>query len=229
VDEDRQSVDGGAGDALRRPPDGVDLPQHDDELPPDLRNRLEATATAWGRGEITDENYPPPGLPVPSTLASRRSTGWYAAAACCVLAIAGWWPRLSAQWPDGMWLMAQHGAAADRWSWHHEAGMETETHGEVVWDNVRQEGYVKIGGLPPTGTHRKQYQLWIYDAARDDRYPVAAGIFDVPAGAAYLTVPIRPALRIARPVAFAVTLEPAGGVVVPDSSHLVAMARAGAR
>ncbi len=45
--------------------------------------------------------------------------------------------------------------------------------------------------------------------------------------ASRLTVPIRPALRVSQPVAFAVTLEPVGGVVVSDRSHLMALARAG--
>jgi hypothetical protein len=53
-------------------------------------------------------------------------------------------------------------------------------------------------------------------------------VFDVPADHPSLTVPIRPALRVSQPVAFAVTLEPTGGVVVSDRSHLIALARAGA-
>jgi anti-sigma-K factor RskA len=99
--------------------------------------------------------------------------------------------------------------------------------GDVVWDGRRQRGYLTLTGLPPNqrGTH--QYQLWIFDAARDDRYPVDGGVFDVPADAQRVVVPIRAALHVSQPVAFAVTLEPAGGVVVSDRTHLVAMARTG--
>jgi hypothetical protein len=52
-------------------------------------------------------------------------------------------------------------------------------------------------------------------------------VFDVPADAQRVVVPIRAALHVSQPVAFAVTLEPAGGVVVSDRTHLVAMARTG--
>jgi hypothetical protein len=224
VDEDRQSVDGGAGDALKRPPDGVDSAR-DEGLPPHLRRRLEATAAAWNRGEICTDSS---GLTAPPASSWRLRAGWYVAVACGVLAIVGWWPRLDSQLHQpGMWWGAHQATPADRWNWQHAAGAADAVQGEVVWDNARQEGYVTLAGLAPTGTRRKQYQLWIYDAARDERYPVAAGTFDVPAGATHLTVPIKPALRIARPLAFAVTLEAAGGVVVPDHGHLVALARAG--
>jgi hypothetical protein len=166
-----------------------------------------------------------------------------AAAACLLLAVIGWWPRLANLAHD-----ASHGVSpllssaekgrehllqsADgrlgRWSWTHESGVAAEVQGEVVWDGSRQEGYLTLSGLP-ANEHARQYQLWIFDAERDERYPVDGGVFDVPAGQLKLTVPIRPALRVHRPVAFAVTLEPAGGVVVSDRSHLMALARAGTR
>jgi anti-sigma-K factor RskA len=88
-------------------------------------------------------------------------------------------------------------------------------------------GYLTLEGLEPNERTDRQYQLWIFDGTRDDRYPVDGGVFDVPHGAASVTVPIRPSLRVAQPVAFAVTLEPAGGVVVSDRQHLMALARVG--
>jgi hypothetical protein len=173
----------------------------------------------------------------------RRATrqAVLAAAACLLLAVIGWWPRLADLAHD-----ASHGVSpllssaekgrehllqsADhhlgRWSWTHESGVAAEVQGEVVWDGARQEGYLTLSGLP-ANEHARQYQLWIFDAERDERYPVDGGVFDVPPGQPTLTVPIRPALRVHQPVAFAVTLEPAGGVVVSDRSHLMALARAG--
>jgi hypothetical protein len=180
-----------------------------------------------------------PPLVVVDRTAARHA--WLVAAACLLLAVAGWWPRLQSLAHD-----AAHGVSpllssaekgrehllqtADdhlgRWAWTHESGVVAEVQGEVVWDGSRQEGYLTLSGLP-VNEHARQYQLWIFDAERDERYPVDGGVFDVPAGQPTLTVPIRPALRVHQPVAFAVTLEPAGGVVVSDRSHLMALARAG--
>ncbi len=115
-----------------------------------------------------------------------------------------------------------------RWTWTHESGLATDVRGDVVWDGERQEGYLTLSGLEPNAPAGQQYQLWIFDAARDERYPVDGGVFDVPVHSQSTTVRIRPALRVSQPVAFAVTLEPAGGVVVSDRSHLKALARASA-
>jgi len=171
--------------------------------------------------------------------AQRR--GWYAAAACLALAIAGWWPRLAHLASDAAYdisplqadaasarehLLQTGGDGVGRWAWAHESGLVGDVRGEVIWDGERQEGYLTLAGLEPNAPAGRQYQLWIFDAARDDRYPVDGGVFDVPVHSQSMTVPIRPALRVSQPVAFAVTLEPVGGVVVSDRSHLMALARA---
>jgi len=49
---------------------------------------------------------------------------------------------------------------------------------------LRLKGYV---ANDPAGA---QYQLWIFDAARDDRYPVDGGVFDVPAGRDEVLIPV---------------------------------------
>ena len=54
-----------------------------------------------------------------------------------------------------------------------------------------------------------------------DARPVDGGVFDVPAGAAEVIVTIDAKLAIARPTAFAVTLEKPGGVVVSDGPLLI--------
>lgn len=195
-----------------------------------MRRRLDAAADAWIRSE----------LPVPSAAPRASRTGWYAAAACLVLAIVGWWPRLDSLGHDLLHGLSPFEPAAERgrqhlldsagpqlgrWEWAHESGLPAGVEGEVVWDPERQEGYLTLVGLEPNGRTGRQYQLWIFDAARDDRYPVDGGVFDVPGRDRMVTVPIRPTLPVHAPVAFAVTLEPAGGVVVSDRSHLMAMAR----
>lgn len=93
--------------------------------------------------------------------------------------------------------------------------------GDVVWSSAAQEGYMTFRGLPANDPHKSQYQLWIFDADRDDRFPVDGGVFDVPAGVAEVVVPIAPKLRAQRPKLFAVTVEPPGGVVVSKREHIV--------
>jgi hypothetical protein len=68
-----------------------------------------------------------------------------------------------------------------------------------------------------------QYQLWIFDAARDQRYPVDGGVFDVPANAGEVVIPIRASLMVRKPAAFAVTLEKPGGVVVSGREHVIVL------
>jgi hypothetical protein len=236
VDEDRKSPGGdGAGDTLSAPADAG--AQRRAEIPPRLRRRLEASAAAWNRGDIAPavavvHLANEPGAVAASTKRNARSgrMGWFAAGACMVLAIAGWWPRLHVQWQQhGGLLLAGHDASAERWVWDHEPGIADVVRGEVVWDNIRQHGHLTLELRADQVSSNTKIQLWVYDAARDERYPVAAGVLDVPAHTTRLTAPIKPTLHIARPAAFAVTLEPTGGVVVPDHSHVVAVARTGAR
>ena len=86
--------------------------------------------------------------------------------------------------------------------------------GDVVWNPVTQQGFLRFVGLRPNDPQMHQYQLWIFDAARDQRYPVDGGVFDVPANQGEVVVPIRAALPVGSAKAFAVTIEKPGGVVV---------------
>ena len=100
--------------------------------------------------------------------------------------------------------------------------------GDVVWSNRAQAGVMRIVGLEPNTTKRWQYQLWIFDRTRDDRYPVDGGVFDVPAGASEVLIPIDARLPVGDAVMFAVTVEPPGGVVVSKRERIVLLAKAGA-
>ncbi|TFG87718.1 MAG: anti-sigma factor [Chromatiales bacterium] len=104
------------------------------------------------------------------------------------------------------------------WSASAEPGYE-QARGDVVWSSSRQEGYLRLSGLPINDVRRGQYQLWVVDAERDV-HPVDGGVFDVTRDGE-LIIPIDTTLPVNRPAAFAVTFEQPGGVVVSDGPMLL--------
>ena len=52
--------------------------------------------------------------------------------------------------------------------------------GDIVWDAKAQVGYMRFRGLPTNNPQEMQYQLWIFDATRGDKYPVDGGVFNIP-------------------------------------------------
>ncbi len=181
------------------------------------------------------------------------ASGWLAAAACLVLAVIGWErspapPAPVAETPPAAAILpAEHpppptppptpaeeraallaksdslkvslGATKDPAA----AGVT----GDVVWDPVTQRGFLHFSGLQANDPAVHQYQIWIFDAGRDKRYPVDGGVFDVPANSSDVVIPIRAALIVRKPAAFAVTLEKPGGVVVTDRQHVLALGATG--
>jgi hypothetical protein len=99
--------------------------------------------------------------------------------------------------------------------------------GDVVWDPVTQRGFLHLVGLAPNDPALRQYQLWIFDGGRDKRYPVDGGVFDIPANATEAVIPIHAALPVLSAKAFAVTVEKPGGVVVSGREHVVVLGAAG--
>ena len=81
-----------------------------------------------------------------------------------------------------------------------------------------------ISGLQPNAPDTSSYQLWIFDEARDERFPVDGGVFNVPPGSGEIIVPIRPTLDVSRPVLFAVTVERPGGVMVSSRERIALVA-----
>ena len=99
--------------------------------------------------------------------------------------------------------------------------------GDVVWSDTEQAGVMRIAGLDANDPTISQYQLWIFDEARDESFPVDGGVFDIPAGETEVLVPIRAAVPVTRATLFAVTVERPGGVVVSDRERIVLLALAG--
>lgn len=99
--------------------------------------------------------------------------------------------------------------------------------GRVVWNAERQSGYMVFSGLTPNDPSSEQYQLWVFDAERDERFPVHGGVFDVRTTESEVIVPIEPRLAIGDVAAFVVTVERPGGVWVSDRSRIAAIAARG--
>lgn len=205
-------------------------------LPSSLRDRLIESAAARG----TKSSAP---LKLSGTQAARvqghrwswtdsRALGWYAAMAAMitlvfVIVIDGKQtttptaPTLAQQYEA---LLGAGDAITAKWKFNAEAGDPrfASTKGHVIWNAARQQGYMKLTGLPINEPTKEQYQLWIVDPSRDVARPVDGGVFDITA-AGEVIVPIDAKLRSDKPIVFAITVEQPGGVVVSQGPlHVVA-------
>jgi len=204
-------------------------------LPPALQARLEEQALRHVESRISGAPRSPAVSRSPVAARPRsagwNATGWLAAAACLVLAVIGWMRSVHVAAPhtpaeERAALLAAPtslkialGATKDPAA----AGVT----GDVVWDPATQKGFLHFVGLAPNDSHVLQYQIWIFDGERDQRYPIDGGVFDVPANSTDVVIPIRAAVLVHKPAAFAVTAEKPGGVVVSDRAHVLVLGAAG--
>lgn len=91
--------------------------------------------------------------------------------------------------------------------------------GQVAWSASTQTGAMTFRGLRKNDPRVSQYQLWIFDADRDEKYPVDGGVFDVDGDE--VVVPITPKVAAHAAKLFAITIERPGGVVVSKREHIV--------
>jgi Anti-sigma-K factor rskA len=197
------------------------------KMPTALRNRIVASAgvsPADTAGRVVSLQ--------PAARISRgySMAGWWAAAACLVLAIAGWWPRLVgdgtvqqvAQTPQQERLQLLESGRALEASW----SGDTAIAGDVVFDPVTQRGFLRFRGIPANDPRLAQYQLWIADAGRTQPEPVDGGVFNVTTDASGdIIIPFEAKLPVDKPAAFVVTLEQPGGVVVSKQERVMALAK----
>ena len=161
--------------------------------------------------------------PTPAT--SRRWRGWggWAAAA----AVAALWLGSASGPMENAPAFADVAASPDaivaEWAPGPDPTGE-EVRGEVVWSSDIQAGVMRLRGLRVNVPDEYQYQLWIFDRDRDERYPVDGGVFDMPPGGAAAEVPIQAKLAVAEPTLFAVTVEQPGGVVVSSRGRIATVA-----
>jgi hypothetical protein len=247
-------------------------------MPAALRRRLDesahtyfapATVIAGADDTVIELKSPrsqsaPPSQPAPQALpplprAGSGGYGWFAAAACLVLALFGWLRAPSPLPPTPAPTLGVSAAppatppTTSLASNGHAAATPAEERaallaapaalkikleatkdpggagasGDVVWDPATQRGYLHFVGLASNDPAVHQYQLWIFDGTRDQRYPVDGGVFDIPANATDVVVPIHAALAVHKAAAFAVTVESPGGVVVSGREHIVVLGTAG--
>ena len=168
------------------------------------------------------ETTSPRDVALPRTLRPRFD--WLAAAACTTLGAAATFAILNARddnaappaTVDPASFLRSHPSAV-HWPW---AGTEDRVvvgtvGGEAYFDPTTNEGLLVIEGLAPNDPTVEQYQLWIFDAARDERYPVDGGVFDVRPNEP-TRVPVVAKLPVSSPKLFAVTIEKPGGAVVSE-------------
>ncbi|MEM9351778.1 MAG: anti-sigma factor [Planctomycetota bacterium] len=99
-----------------------------------------------------------------------------------------------------------------------------EAEGDVLWSNKRQRGVMRFRGLAANDPTAEQYQLWIFDEAQDDDYPIDGGVFDVPSSEGDVLVEVDAKLPVTGVKLFAVTVEKPGGVVVSSRERLPLLA-----
>ncbi len=95
--------------------------------------------------------------------------------------------------------------------------------GDVVWSDSKQEGFMRIKGLPVNDAAKEQYQLWIFEDGKLEAHPKDGGVFDVN-DAGEVIIPINAKLKTIDPKAFAITVEKPGGVVVSERDKIAGLA-----
>jgi len=219
-------------------------PAMQEPMPSSLAAQVIGTGEAIVRAQPQVSPVSVPALTV--SVGPRRSVvatwgGWMAAAAALVLWIAVPRPSSAPQTPaavvaapvrDGAALLRDSllagatPAVAIPWTATTDSSATTAS-GDVVWSGSAQRGVMRIAGLQPNDRRRWQYQLWIFDRTRDQKYPVDGGVFDIPAGQREILVPIDARVPVGDAVMFAITVEPAGGVVVSTRDRIALLAQRG--
>jgi hypothetical protein len=214
----------------------------DQPLPPALRERLAQDARAYFDAVAAPGSADGSRAPAPAAQRMRResSVGWWAAAACLLLAIYGWYrtpstvfkpietARLVTPAPEPTPEMQRAALLARPDTIKVPLGATKDpaaagVSGDVVWDARAQRGFIRLAGLRHNDPSSQQYQMWIFDGDRDSRYPVDGGVFNAPTEGQEVVIPIHNVIPVHLAKAFAVTVEKAGGVVVSARDHVVVL------
>lgn len=121
-------------------------------------------------------------------------------------------------------LLASKTTAKMEWSATKDPAAKGAT-GEVLWNAEEQKGTMRFRGLAKNDATKSQYQLWIFDKGREDKYPVDGGVFDIDSDTGDVIVAIKARLPVDKATLFAVTVERPGGVVVSKRERIVVTAK----
>lgn len=210
-------------------------------MPAELARRLDALADELASGRSVDEwcsaaDEPPAGAPEPARAAASRPQTQTHAPRSSLWGLAGWLVAAAAiaVMASGLFDVAtpEPGeptvASVDAFLERHPDAIEvdwgpggdptgSDAKGRVVWSQSAQAGFMVFDDLAVNDARVEQYQLWIFDDARD--HPVDGGVFDV-RDASGEVVPITAKLPVTTPTLFAVTVERPGGVVVSSKERI---------
>jgi hypothetical protein len=159
-----------------------------------------------------------------------RTLSAFAAAACILIGAGIFYYSIShspSAKRDALVAKANTTDGVVRWDWvpwtSEADSRAVKASGDVVWDTQAQGGFMTFAGLPPIDASKEVYQLWIIDADRPGEHPVDGGTFTVDASGKVI-VPFYARVKVGKPVAFAVTIERPGGVVVSDQKRKLTIA-----
>ncbi len=217
------------------------------KMPPHLRELLLHQAEAHFGADAARND---PGEPSTDLIAAARrrrpsrwfgasAAGWYLAAAALFLVFVVSGPLTQppgslADSPSLANTASQRAALLNRsetvvWQWRaNDVPGYEQVSGDVVWNSELQSGVLKLTGMPPNDARATQYQLWIVDPGRDADHPIDGGVFNIPGSTTAALIPIDAKLSVEQPVAFAITAEQPGGVVVSDGPLLIVASASGA-
>lgn len=161
------------------------------------------------------------------------TTAWAAAAAFLLFALGGWGLVLKSKLErrptaeEARSRLLATNARLIKAEWRPGNSPESEgVYGDVIWNIAGQQGYMHFHDLPVNDPNVMVYQLWIFDADQDERYPVDGGVFNINRKGDVI-VPIKASLKVSRPTLFAITIEKPGGVMVSKRDRLVLLGKVG--
>ena len=200
-------------------------------MPSDLSAKLQEQAEAHfakasSQGQAT-------GTPVLAGPGSEKRTSilpWLLTAAAVVMAVIGWMPGtgkggLLSPEESYRGMIAQAPSDLLRLDWQVlEDPASIGASGELLWADSEQRGYMKFKDLKSNDASQSQYQLWIFDDKTNTAHPVDGGVFDIPAGASEIIIPIDAKINVKEAFQFAITVEAPGGVVVSKRERIPLLA-----
>ena len=94
-------------------------------------------------------------------------------------------------------------------------------YGKIIWDPERRVAILQVSNLPPVSSD-KDYQLWVIKSAGGGQ-PISAGVFAIgTTEPAYFKIEQLAVTDPKQIAAFAITLEPKGGVPAPTGAMYMA-------